>query len=432
MDRDDCYIDNVVRMSEDPGNVENELDGLSDSGTDEPVDGAIAFAREHFNWGDGRKITIVVTDEPLTEDSATELTALAEAEVSAERGIEVQSVAKPNDGFDRVADVLDANEFYDIKNNFNDILGDIAKKTETRRTGDSTCVAPGLGDDQGGDSGTTSGNEMACKPSYAFGELEGSEGRGLDRDIVLRYPVTIWHSKDLQTPAELRIRLRDGGLERLAGAINSVVRQGNEQNRQIERRVRISNEQELYTGMKGIERPTKTTYQLVNADTGSTSVSVTTDLEIGVQGSTVFEDDDGEPSTIDFSNAENQFTAHKGSAIQVIVNNGDGVPDIDPLAVQCAETDCGEQQIELGPNILGNETGEEGNESTGGVAYASDTLEIGETSESEEAAACSSAPGDDSCVVLRAGRVSDTILAPGTHLLRIAYDPASDAVTVEE
>ncbi len=645
IDETECHFDNKVQLGQNPGRVEEELDPLGTSGGSEPVDGAMAFAREEFDWTGQRRILALITDEPKSSDSYTELTGDAEAEVCAEQGIEVHAIAETEDGFEELADVSEMHEFYDIEDDFVSILDEISRGAPEGGLGDTTCVVPKAGDrgfdvqlaltvdategmdgelnqiqqrvprlmgnlgegsqlagiayqdsvverqpftssawdmeqffnnlstagqppgdtvealnetlqlgwregdtedirtnkaillvnqngsysqnkscsqalprlaDEAAENNITiytagrfaeqspckqeirntlpqrtggvfyplnqswstiiqeirerelkaptmTGTQVMCEPSYSFGEMEGSDGEGLRKDIELRFPVTIWRSKDLQNPGELVIQVRDGGLERLAGAINSVVRQGNEQNRQIERRVRINNRQELHGGRQTVERPKDTTYQLVNAETGSTEISVTRDLMIGVNGHIVIRDDDGQSSTIDFSDPENQFTAHKGASIQVVVSDLAGNVSIDPLALQCVDDCTGQQEIPVrsadewvNGSDDGNGDGDDGDDGDGDgddgdgdgndtedddtddpeagdmFMYGFEDIEIGGVDESEEAAVCAATTRDDSCVVVRSDQVSDFRLAPGTHLLRLAYDPATDAVTVRE
>ncbi len=411
------YLDNIDLGNDPNGNM------------DTPENPAVGFeeALNGLSWNEGgngtqngsQQAIVIMVDEGAKNCGQL----MTHAEEAQRRNITVYTVLGYNDG-----------------NSFQGCQQELEQDIPNMTGGNSYSmqnigkVMDNLGQDIGGENThVPAGGQQLCEPTYMFGEHEGSDAEGLQQDIELRYPITIWRSKDRQNPGELVIRVRDGGLERLTGAIDSVVQQGNEQGRQVERRFRFNTRQELYSTQREVERPQDTTYQVVNADTGSPQISVKNDIVVGVDGEPVVRVETGQPSTVDFSRPEHQFTAYRGASVQAIVKNLEGDAQVDPLAVECVDGCSGRQEISLSGTGTapggGNST--DGNSSSGkNFLHGMERLEIGEVTVSNEEVVCAATTGDDSCTVTRAGQLSDFTLAPGTHLLGLSYDPSTNTTTV--
>lgn len=261
-------------------------------------------------------------------------------------------------------------------------------------------------------------NRTCRNQRFTFGEMEGSTGDSLSRELAFTYPVAVRHSDELRTPGTLRIELRQGELERFAGAINRVARIGRRRGENVSARLDLSTAGRLETGERTVERPVKTTYE-VSTPSGD-PVDVDDDLVIGVDGHPVLEDRDGSPSSI-----SGTFEGYRGASLQVIAVNREA-PDLslDPVRVTCSG--CPDQIVV--PDAISASEGDE--DYTKGAFYHNfTTLRIGETSTATEPAACL-VTGEERCVVLRAdtGEIS---LRPGSHILSLTYWAAEDEVVID-
>lgn len=263
--------------------------------------------------------------------------------------------------------------------------------------------------------------------NYSFGETQGSDRSNLEASLTSRFPAAVRQSEKLTTPASVDITLNKGSLEKLGGAINKAISNGERFNENITVYVDINNDESLQIKSKEIERAQKTTYQLQKPD-GDKNLDVEDDLMIGINGRTVFQDRDQSPSTIDFSQNENQFEAYRGASLQVIALNT-VAPELKlpELELSCVNT-CGQTQTINSDPIQASE-GEEHYLELGGLGpfYHNFTeVEIGKMKETEERTLCYS--GSDNCVVLRSQDIQDFTLRPGSHEVLIRYSP-SEGVT---
>ncbi len=276
---------------------------------------------------------------------------------------------------------------------------------------------------------------VCTNQEYRFGQLEGSEGRSLSNEYTMAFPVTTERTGDYTTHGTMLVNLRDGDLERLVGAVNNLVRQGKQLEEPTSGTLWVSANQEIYGEKTEIERPVETEYRLYDSESCSYSVTVDTDLVVGVNGYKVFDSDEYDRSTINFADPDNHITGYKGASLQVIATNKRH-PDmyLDPLTLECAEPACNETQL-IHPRRIDTTDGEAEYDERGrlGVFYYNFTqFNIGATETTEEASICISTPGKDSCSVIRAENIEEFTLTPGRHLLQISYDPETDTVRISE
>ncbi|AOV94772.1 hypothetical protein AQV86_02495 [Nanohaloarchaea archaeon SG9] len=258
--------------------------------------------------------------------------------------------------------------------------------------------------------------------TYSFGEKKGSEGSNLEASLTSRFPASVRQSDKLTTPASVDITLRKGSLEKLAGAINKAISNGNKFGENVTVYADINNDETLEIESREIERDEKTTYQLQS--NGNTEVDIEDDLMIGVNGRTVFQDRDQSPSKIDFSDEDNQFKAYQGASIQVIALNTVAPSlKLPELELSCVNG-CGETQT-INPDHIQASEGEERYIELGGLGpfYHNFTqVEIGKVEEVEKRTLCYS--NSDSCVALRSDNVEDFTLRPGSHEVLVRYSPS--------
>ncbi|MFB6180831.1 MAG: VWA domain-containing protein [Candidatus Nanohalobium sp.] len=275
---------------------------------------------------------------------------------------------------------------------------------------------------------TTSGSPATCENlRYHFGETHGSENT--DR-VASTFPVTIRHSQGLYTPGTLRLTLREGSLEKLAGAINQVTKAGRKMNRNTTTTVSLQNEKTLSIGDKAITRYSKTEYVLVSS--GSTDIQVKDDLIIGVNGRKEFADRDGAPSIIDFSKPSNRITGYKGANIQLIaINTQHPELKLPELSLKCAPSATCTASQKLNSNTIKASQGDKEYQKLGGIGpfYHNFTrIKIGNHKTVNEKTVCYQ--GTNQCVVLRSNKVEETEIRPGDHSLIIRYNP-STGVSIE-
>ena len=269
-----------------------------------------------------------------------------------------------------------------------------------------------------------SGTAGTCQNvNYTFGETQGSEGSNLEASLTSRFPASVRQSDKLTTPATVDITLRKGSLEKLAGAINKAISNGEKFDENVSVYADINNDETLMIENREIERDQKTTYQLQTPG-GNTDIDIEDDLMIGVNGRTVFQDRDQSPSTIDFSDSDNQFKAYKGASLQVIALNT-VAPELKlpELELSCVNG-CGQTQT-INPDLIQASEGEQRYVELGGLGpfYHNFTeVEIGKVEETEERSLCYS--GSDNCVVLRSEDIEDYTLRPGSHEVLIRYSPS--------
>lgn len=274
---------------------------------------------------------------------------------------------------------------------------------------------------------------------YRFGEREGSEGGSQQDDMTMTFPVTIQRTPNYVTHGEVMIRMRDGALERLVGAVNQVTKTGEEQGSPVTATLQVTSEEQMrieedYT----VERPVETEYRLVDGN-GDQEIEVDTNLVVGVNGFRVLETDGVDPARKQIT--DTSFTGYEGDSLQVIATNE--IHDemyLDELYVECAPgEDCAlDDPQPILTDGIDYADGDSGYDERGrlGVFYRNFTqLTMGSTEETEETAICISTSGDDSCSVIRADSIeTDGVfpLPPGTHLLEISYNPATGTVTIDE
>lgn len=318
------------------------------------------------------------------------------------------------------------------ENDIREAMEDVADGTggvfrEYSEVGDvPNSIMDGVAEDPG---------EVCTNQDYRFGQREGSEGRSLNEEYTLSFPVTLERTGDYTTHGTMNIEIRDGDLEQLASTVNNLVRDGQERETETSTALWLNVGQEMYGEETEIERPNRTTYRMVNAETGDPTVEVDTDLVIGVNGYEVFDSDEFERSVIDFTDESNQFTGYEGATLQVIATN-QRHPDmyLDSLAVECVDPECDEEQTILDETIDTTDGDEEYDERgrLGAFYHEFTELEIGGTAETDEAAICIATPGDDSCSVIRADNIEEFTLDAGRHLLEISYDPDTDTVSIND
>ena len=259
--------------------------------------------------------------------------------------------------------------------------------------------------------------------TYSFGEKKGSEDSNLEASLTSRFPASVRQSDKLTTPASVDITLNKGSLEKLAGAINKAVSNGERFGENVTVYADINNDETLQIEDREVERDKETTYQLQKPG-GDTTLDIEDDLMIGVNGRTVFQDRDQSPSTIDFSNSENQFKAYRGASLQLIaLNTVSPQLKLPELELSCVNR-CSESQT-INPELIQASEGEERYLELGGLGpfYHNFTeVEIGKVDEVEERSLCYS--GSDNCVVLRSEDIEDFTLRPGSHEVLIRYSPS--------
>ncbi|MDY6778929.1 MAG: hypothetical protein SVU32_09770, partial [Candidatus Nanohaloarchaea archaeon] len=275
----------------------------------------------------------------------------------------------------------------------------------------------------------------SCKNRFQFGEMKGSTGNSLRNSLTLSYPVSIWQNEDLQTPGTLRIELRDGDLETLAGAINRVIRRGNRRGEQINATLRYVNERRIFTDPDHqVERPTTTTYHLENPS--GSGITYDDQLIIGVNGQMQVNLTSSGQTTINNVESKTSFKAYRGASVQVIgVNRKADSLHIDPLQIVC-QTGCsgGPQQLIQNARdaTKGDGVYEPKFKGIGAFYHNFTTVNIGPTSATEKPALCIATDTSPHCVTLRATAINTIELGPGSHLLKIQYRPSSDRVVISE
>ncbi len=148
---------------------------------------------------------------------------------------------------------------------------------------------------------------------YKFGQTKGSTEEDLDRTLSTTYPSTLLEEDGSQTGATIRINMRIGALERLAGAINRATETGKNLNQQTTDSIRVDNQKTITIRNKTVFSDKTTTYTL-QKPSGDKEINVEDDLIIGIDGQPVFKDFNKTETKIDFSKTENQFESYKGQA----------------------------------------------------------------------------------------------------------------------
>lgn len=269
-----------------------------------------------------------------------------------------------------------------------------------------------------------SGAGTCTNVTYSFGEKEGSEGSNLDRSLTASFPASVRQSEKLTTPATVKIELRKGSLERLAGGINKAISTGERLGENTSVYVSINNEETLEVRNEEVERKQRTEYKLRNPD-GDSVLDMHDDLMIGVNGRTVFQDRDQAPSNLDFNDESLHFEAYKGASLQIIALNT-VAPDLklEKLELRCVNGCPNNGQI-VNPETIQASEGSEEYQKLGGLGpfYHNFTqVEIGKVENVDERAVCYA--DSESCVVLRSQDVKDLTLRPGSHDVQIQYSPS--------
>lgn len=260
--------------------------------------------------------------------------------------------------------------------------------------------------------------------TYRFGETAGSRDENLDRSLQVSFPASVRQSEALTTPATVKIELRKGPLEKLAGAINKAVKTGKTRFENTSVYVSVNNDETLEVRDQTVERKNLTTYKLHNPS-GDSVIDMHDDLIIGVNGRTVFQDRDQSPSTLDFYEDSLQFKAYKGASLQIIALNTVAPKlKLEKLELRCVNGCPDNGQMINSQKIQATEGTEEYRKLGGlGPFYHNFTqVKIGKTTELQEKAVCYGET--DSCTVLRSQNVEDLTLRPGSHDLRITYSPS--------
>ena len=262
---------------------------------------------------------------------------------------------------------------------------------------------------------------------YNFGQTKGSQGENLDNSLRSTFPSSIKVSEDLTTGATTSIEIRQGSLEKLAGAISKAADTGKRFGEESSLYVSISNDESLVTTEREIEKTIKTDYKLQEPN-GDTKIDVEDDLIIGINGRPVFKDMNEAKSTIDFSKTKNQFTAYRGANIQIIALNTDKAEQgLDKIELSCVGN-CDRNQT-LNPEKIDASKGTEEYLRRGerGVFYTNYTkIKIGETKKKKAQLLCYE--NTKNCIELNSDKVDDLKLRPGSHEVLINYN-SSEGVT---
>lgn len=270
--------------------------------------------------------------------------------------------------------------------------------------------------------------DLTCENvRYSFGEKQGSPPEDIENEVTVTFPVVISHGEDDTNPGKLKINVRQGSLEKLAGAINKVALKGEETGQEVSATLRLKNSVEMKSVEENVEKPVETSYAVVESGTGDSKVEVNEDAIIGVNGDKALKDRDKQPTEL-----EGSFKGYKGASLQVIAINVKP-PELllGPLAVKAK--DCTSNCVqEITEAEIYATTGKEYEELGGvGVFYHNFTeLEVGPVREVESSLICASG-FRDRCVEART-TVKDFEIEPGSHLLKIEYNPGTEEVTVSE
>ncbi|MFB6174643.1 MAG: hypothetical protein ABEJ87_01560, partial [Candidatus Nanohalobium sp.] len=284
------------------------------------------------------------------------------------------------------------------------------------------------------ESSDSQGSRTCRNATYNFGEMHGSKATNTGGILRSTFPASIRQSGNLTTPATVKITLRQGSIEKLAGGINKAIKTGKRLNENTTVYVSLSNSKALTVGSHQIQRQETTDYILQNPG-GDKVISVDDDLIIGVNGEKVFSERSGAPSNIDFSNPANQFKAYKGASLQLIaINSKNPSLRLDKLELACAP---GEQCS--GTQTLNNATIQASKNSNpteytelGGIGsffHNFTTVKIGETNTLTRKSVCYE--GSNQCIALRSNSVPSLEIRPGSHNIRIKYSP-SNGVTIDK
>ena len=257
-----------------------------------------------------------------------------------------------------------------------------------------------------------------------------SIGKSVDRPtITTNFPININLDIGMQTIGNLRVNIYDSSLERLAGAINQVVRQGETQNDVIETTFSFGTEETLeLVGDYQHETAEKTEYNIHNPLTGEDELEIDGEFIMGINAKKILQERSETGSTIiDFDDEKNRFEAYRGANIQLIaVNHGGRYNYVSPIVLECKNVDCGEQ--EFAPEI--NFTrGDDGYMNRGVFFYDFNQIEIGKTETEAKSAVCT--PDRDDCTTIHTSDIQTTTIQPGTHQLNIRYDPDQEKVFVD-
>lgn len=263
--------------------------------------------------------------------------------------------------------------------------------------------------------------------SYTFGDTEMS-AENSEESLVSIFPVSVRQSENLTTPAEMELRLVQTPLQRVAGAINKAISNGERFNENISVSTRVTNDEEIQVKDKMFERKNETKYGL-RTTTGSTDVEVKDGLIIGVNGKEIFREVNPGSSLIDFSKPSNQFSAYKGANLQVIaIHSQQPELKLDSLELYCVNG-CPNNGQEINPNSIQATKGTSDYRELGGLGafYHNFTeIEIGKTSNILEKGVCYENTGE--CKALRSKNVENLNLRPGTHDLQAKYSPSNGVI----
>lgn len=246
--------------------------------------------------------------------------------------------------------------------------------------------------------------------NYTFGSSESSKGQSREGRLVSRYRTTVRVDEGVKAPADMFVTLTGGGMERLSGSINQVVKAARSSGSEVTRSIFISTNDELQLKYTEIERPKKGDYWLENS-AGERPIDVKGRYYVGVNGRKALtrEDSGTGPGT-----TPSTFGAYKGAELQLVVTqSNDEEGSIGRTFLNCQS--CSDRQ-ELTPGA------NQGPDSYV-VLNTTEEIEIGPTTEDSEPAVCN--PDDDACTLVRA-EVERTTVEPGSYNAVVSYRPGAE------
>jgi hypothetical protein len=262
----------------------------------------------------------------------------------------------------------------------------------------------------------------SCKNvGYEFGQTKGSTEEDLDRTLSATYPGTLLEEDGSQTGATVRINMKMGALERLAGAVNRATDTGKNLDQQTSGSIRVNNQKTITVRNKTIYKDKNTMYTLQKPD-GDKTVKVDDDLVIGIDGQPVFKDFNKAETTIDFAKPENQFESYEGASIQLIASTGSQSQELPELELTCANFNCGLNQTLNSEEINASE-GDRAFLRNGerGIYYTNFTdIQMGRQYTNTSELMCYQ--GTQKCVNLEAEKSENLTLRPGNNEVNIEYN----------
>lgn len=268
------------------------------------------------------------------------------------------------------------------------------------------------------------GNKEAgtCKNvEYSFGDTDMSGETS--ESIISIFPVSVRQSENLTTPAQMQLRLTQSPLQKVAGAINKAISNGERFNEVVTVNTRIRNDREIQVKDKDFERLNRTLYGL-RTTSGDKQVEVKDGLIIGVNGREVLRENNPGISTIDFSSNSNQFRAYRGASLQVVgIHNKQPELKLDSIELFCVNG-CTNNGQEINADKIEATAGTNRYRELGGLGafYHNFTeIKIGKSSYIEEKAVCYDSTDD--CKALRSEDIENLTLQPGNHDLQVRYSP---------